>query len=264
MKTIIITGGTRGIGLGMARSFLKRDCSVMITGRTQEGLDRALNELRQDEKKSSLLGRICDVRHPQQVRVLWDAARQAFGTIDLWVNNAGISGDEAPLWELPPDEAAAVIETNVLGTIYGCQVAAAGMLEQGFGAIYNMEGMGSDGRMHKGLATYGTSKYATRYISQVLAKELADTPLIVGSLRPGMVATALVIDPYRNRPEEFERVKRIFNIIADTVENVSPWLVERMLTNTRSGVVLSYTSPLKLAWRFLMAPFVKRDLFSDR
>ncbi len=262
-KHTIITGGTRGIGFGLAQAFLSHGCAVMISGRTQANTNAAVEKLKQGFPGADLLGQACDVRQPDQVQALWDAANQVWGQIDIWVNNAGISGEEAALWQLPTDELDAVIETNILGTLYGCQVAANGMLEQGNGAIYNMEGMGSDGRMHKGLTSYGTSKYAVSYISQALAKELEDTPILIGSLRPGMVVTGLITDRYINRPEEFDRVKRIFNIIAERVETVTPWLVERMLANTRTGVVISFSGRWKLMWRFLSAPFVKRELFDS-
>ena len=136
-----------------------------------------------------------------------------------------------------------------------------GMLAQGFGAIYNMEGMGSDGRKHAGLTMYGTSKYAVHYFTESLALEAKETPVIVGGLRPGMVVTDLLTDRYKDRPEEWERAKKIFNIIADRVENVSPWLAKRMLANQKNGAVLAYSSTWKLLWRFVSQPFVRRDLF---
>ena len=227
MKAIVITGSTRGIGFGLAQAFLKRSCAVMISGRSQSSVHAALEKLQNEFPEPNLLGHICDVRDPGQVQALWDRATDAWGKVDIWINNAGISGSEASIWDLPPEETAAVIDTNILGTIYGCQVAARGMLKQGSGAIYNMEGMGSDGRIHSGLIT------------------------------------ALLTDQYRDRPEEFERVKSIFNIIAERVEKVTPWLAEHMLANTKSGVVLSFSNRWKLTWRFLTAPFNKRDLFTD-
>ena len=84
--------------------------------------------------------------------------------------------------------------------IYGSQVAIRGMLTQGFGAIYNMEGMGSDGRTHDGLALYGTTKYALKYFTDALVLETKETPLIVGALRPGMVITEMVTDQYAGQP----------------------------------------------------------------
>jgi NAD(P)-dependent dehydrogenase (short-subunit alcohol dehydrogenase family) len=206
---------------------------------------------------------VCDVRQPAQVQTLWDDARARVGHIDIWINNAGYAHSPEKLWLLDPALARAVIETNLLGTLYGSQVAARGMLAQGGGAIYNMEGMGSDGRKHDGLTTYGTSKYGVHYLSMALAEELAGTNVIVASLRPGMVATDMIIDPYRGKPREWQRVKRIFNIIAEIPEVVTPWLVDRMLQNQRSGTVISYSSSLKIALRFLRAPFSKRDIFRD-
>jgi NAD(P)-dependent dehydrogenase (short-subunit alcohol dehydrogenase family) len=264
MKYIVITGATRGIGLGLAQAFLQRDCAVALSGRSQARVEEAFQRLKEQFPEAEILGMACDVRQPEQLQALWDLANETWGRIDIWVNNAGISGPEAMIWDLPPEDAAAVIDTNLLGSLYGCQVAIQGMLKQGSGAIYNMEGMGSDGRTHRGLTTYGTSKYAIHYFTRALAKELDGQPILIGSLQPGMVATDLLTEPYADRPEEFERVKRIFNIIAERVETVTPWLVDRMLSNTKSGVVLSSSSRLKLSWRFLTAPFIRRELFNDR
>jgi NAD(P)-dependent dehydrogenase (short-subunit alcohol dehydrogenase family) len=137
------------------------------------------------------------------------------------------------------------------------------MLVQGFGAIYNMEGMGSDGRKHVGLSLYGTSKYAVHYFTESLALETRDTPVIVGALRPGMVITDLIVDRYKGRPEEWERAKKVFNIIADRVEIVTPRLTAKVLDNQKNGAILAYSSSWKLLWRFLSQPFYKRDLFTD-
>ena len=126
-----------------------------------------------------------------------------------------------------------------------------------------MEGMGSDGRKHAGLTIYGTSKYAIHYLTEGLALEAKDTPVIIGALRPGMVITDLIVDRYADRPEEWERVKKMFNIIADSLENVAPWLASAILSNRKSGVILAYSSIWKLLWRFISQPFVKRDLFQD-
>jgi NAD(P)-dependent dehydrogenase (short-subunit alcohol dehydrogenase family) len=156
-----------------------------------------------------------------------------------------------------------VIATNVLGTIFGAQVAFRGMQAQGHGAIYNMEGMGSDGRMHAGLTFYGTTKSAIHYFTKSLALEAKDSPVIIGGLRPGMVATDMIRDRYKDRPEDWERAKSIFNIIAERVETVTPWLAEQMLINRKNDVILSYSSPWKLLRKFASSPFVKRQVFDD-
>lgn len=261
-KHIVITGSTRGIGYGLAREFLGRGCTVTVSGRGEEAVEGAVTELGRGQEAENIFGLACDVRDPAQVQALWDQSVARFGKVDLWVNNAGSSGEQGLVWVLSPSQVQTPITTNLLGTVYGCQVAMQGMLAQGLGAIYNMEGMGSDGRKHAGLTLYGTSKYAIHYFSQSLALEARETPVIVGALRPGMVITELITDRYAGRPEEWERAKKIFNIIADRVENVAPWLAEQMLANRKNGAILAYSSTAKLLWRFLSQPFTRRDLFA--
>jgi NAD(P)-dependent dehydrogenase (short-subunit alcohol dehydrogenase family) len=262
-KHIVITGSTRGIGYGLAKAFLSSGCSVMVSGRRREAVDKAVAGLKSGHETDRIFGMTCDVTVPEQVQTLWDGSVESFGKVDVWVNNAGVSGDQGLVWELPAAEVQKPIATNILGTIYGAQIAMRGMLSQGRGAIYNMEGMGSDGRKHAGLTIYGTSKYAIHYLTEGLALEAKDTPVIIGALRPGMVITYLIVDRYTNLPEEWERVKKMFNIIADSVENVAPWLASSILSNRKNGVILAYSSIWKLLWRFISQPFVKRDLFQD-
>ena len=260
-KTVVITGSTRGIGYGLAEAFLSQGCSVTVSGREVETVEKTVADLKSRFKVERVFGTACDVTNPDQVQVLWDKSIERFGKVDIWINNAGWSGEPGMVWERPDEELSSVIATNLLGTVYGSQTAMQGMLAQGFGAIYNMEGMGSDGRKHAGLTMYGTSKYAVHYFTESLALEAKNTPIIVGSLRPGMVVTGLITERYKDRPEEWVRVKKIFNIIADTVENVSPWLANRMLSNQKNGAVLNYSSTWKLLWRLVSQPFVRRYIF---
>jgi len=126
-----------------------------------------------------------------------------------------------------------------------------------------MEGLGSDGRILEGLAYYGTSNAGRNYFNHVLIKEAKDTPVIIGTLHPGMVATDLLTKPYEDRPEDWERAKRIFNILADRVETVTPWMATQILKNEKSGVRISWSSRWKILGRFLTSPFTKRDIFED-
>jgi NAD(P)-dependent dehydrogenase (short-subunit alcohol dehydrogenase family) len=149
----------------------------------------------------------------------------------------------------------------LIGAMYGARVALKGMLAQGGGSLYNMEGMGSGGRRVPGLTLYGTTKSGLRYLTDALVEETKETPILVGALRPGMVMTEMVTRQYKDRPEEWERVKRIFSILADRVETVAPWLARRVVDNDRSGVRFAWLSRAKLMFRFLTVPFSKRNLF---
>jgi NAD(P)-dependent dehydrogenase (short-subunit alcohol dehydrogenase family) len=262
-KTVVITGSTRGIGLGMTNAFLARGCSVMISGRKKQDVERIVLALRQRYPQQSIMGYPCDVQDPGQVESLWRESMASFGHVDIWINNAGVSGDQLTISKSPPGQVESVVKTNLLGVIYGSQVAARAMLEQGYGSIYNMEGLGSDGRMRAGLIFYGMTKYGVCYFTRGLAKEMAGSPIIVGSLRPGMVFTDFITRQYEDRPKEWERDKRVFNIIAERVEVVTPWLVDRMLKNKRNGVHLSWPAGWRMFFRLITQPFTHRDLFKQ-
>lgn len=261
MKSIVITGSTRGIGLGLADSFLALGCAVTVSGRSPEAVEEAVARLSAQHGPERIFGQACDVQDFEQVQTLWDAASSRFGRVDIWINNAGIGHAQENFHELPPDRIEAVVATNLVGAMFGSKVALLGMLEQGHGAIYNMEGLGSGGRKVEGTSVYATSKAGLRYFDEVLAQEAEGTPVLVGALRPGMVMTDLVTDPYEGRPEDWERARRIFNIIGDRVETVTPWLAQQVLDNDKNGAVISWSSNLKIMGRFLTARFRKRDIF---
>jgi NAD(P)-dependent dehydrogenase (short-subunit alcohol dehydrogenase family) len=260
-KNIVITGSTRGIGFGLANAFLQMGCAVTVSGRSQESTASAVKQLAAKYDPARVFGFPCDVTVSAQVTSLWEASAAHFGSVDIWINNAGLSGELGMVWELPAEEFQWVIATNVTGTILGSQVAMRGMLKQGHGAIYNMEGMGSDGRKHAGLTFYGMTKYAVHYFTESLALEAKGTPILVGGLRPGMVATDLLRARYKDRPDEWKQVKKIFNILAERVDRVTPWLARRMLANQKNGAILAFSSPWKMLWKFIRSPFIKEDVF---
>jgi short-subunit dehydrogenase len=124
-----------------------------------------------------------------------------------------------------------------------------------------MEGLGSSGPIIKGMALYGASKSALSYLTKSMAKETEGTPILVGGLRPGMVNTKLITEQYDGNPEEWKRNKRIFNILADRVETVTPWLARKILDNKKNGVNIVWLTRFKVLRRFLTAAFHKRKVF---
>jgi len=261
-KVVVVTGSTRGIGYGLASEFLKAGCKVVICGRSQESTDQAMAKLAQAYTPERVCGRPCNVRFYAQVQALWDTACRQFGHVDIWINNAGLGTAQRDLWMHSEEEMAAVVDTNITGTLHGAKVAILGMLDQGSGAVYNMEGLGSDGRRVKGLALYGATKRAVRYLTEGLVAETKGTPVLVGSLSPGMVTTDFLVGRYDQASEEWEKAKRMFNILADRVETVTQWLVGKVLTNTKHGASFQWLTFPKILGRFLSAPFVTRDVVS--
>jgi NAD(P)-dependent dehydrogenase (short-subunit alcohol dehydrogenase family) len=139
-------------------------------------------------------------------------------------------------------------------------IALKGMLGQGWGSIYNMEGLGSSGPMIRGLSLYATSKSGLSYFTKALASETAGTGVIAGAIRPGMVVTKLITDQYRDRLEEWERFKKIFNILGDRVETVTPWLAGQILENRKNGRTISWMGRGKATLRFLTSPLTGRRI----
>lgn len=264
MRRVVITGSTRGFGYGLAEAFLQRGCAVTLTSRTATHVEEAERRAAAHFAPERILGQVCDVREYEQIRDLWNAAHDQFGGVDIWINNAGTGHNQVSLWEHSPEEMHRVVETNLVGLLNGVKVAVPGMLSQGQGAVYNVEGLGSDGRREKGLALYGSTKRAVRYLTESLVREVEGTGVLAGALSPGMMVTNLLTDPYEEGTERWERAKRIFNILADRVETVAPWMADRVLANTRNGARIRWLTRRRMITRFLLAPFRQRDLFDDQ
>jgi NADP-dependent 3-hydroxy acid dehydrogenase YdfG len=151
-----------------------------------------------------------------------------------------------------------MVRTNMLGTINGCRVAGRGMVEQGQGKLFNMLGGGSDGEYFPGLAIYGTTKRGLNYFTDALIKELADTDVIVGKIRPGMVITEAVIRDVKEDIENFQKSRKMMNNLVDTVETVSPYLVDQILATSKSGHKIRWLNGAKISGRMLKGLFKKR------
>ncbi|MET7399302.1 SDR family oxidoreductase [Dactylosporangium sp. NPDC005572] len=250
MTVVVVTGGTRGIGAGLVRAFTDRGCAVVYCGRSAAAVSR-----------ERLLAVRADVTDRDDVRRVWDEAVNAFGKVDVWINNAGVTTARRPLWDLPPDELDTVVDVNLRGLAHACAVVLGAMRAQGHGALWNMEGFGSGNQKALGLAGYGMTKRAVTYLTDALAKELGkDSPVTVAHLSPGMVVTDLLSHDYS--PDELARVKKVFNILADRVETVTPWLAERVLAGVPNGGRVAWLTTPKAFGRFATAPFRKRDLFA--
>ena len=136
----------------------------------------------------------------------------------------------------------------------------AGMPKQGKGRIWNMEGFGSNGQTMARYAPYGSTKYALRYFTKVMVKECKDTPVEVCYLSPGMVLTDMLASREAQQEPDWDRKKGVYNILADTVETVTPWLVENILAAKGNGAAVRWLTTPKVIGRFLKSRVVKRDI----
>jgi NAD(P)-dependent dehydrogenase (short-subunit alcohol dehydrogenase family) len=263
MKTVVVTGSTRGIGRGLAENFLKRGCKVCITGRSQDAVDKVVAELAAQFGADNITGKACEVSKGDDLQALWDHAKAAFGKVDVWINNAGMSPPHAKLWEYSDATLEHVIQTNLTSVMLSNRIVIGEMQKQGGGQVWNMEGFGSNGSTRPGMTAYGATKRAVHYINRSMAKEVEGTPVQVCVLSPGMVVTDLLVGDYDTNSEEWKRVRKIFNILADKVETVTPWLVDGILAADKNGSRVEWLTTGKVFKRFIGALFKKRDLFAD-
>lgn len=254
MKNVVITGSTRGIGFAMAKEFLLAGCHVTLSGRGQSLSSETHATLQPFEGKYVYIP--CNVQQKAALQHLWDTSLAQWGTIDIWINNAGQNTQHVPIWETAETCTTNVIQTNLLGMIYGSQIAAAGMIKQGHGAIYSMEGLGSNNMIQPKTILYGTTKHALTYFMKGLAKELEGTGVIAGRLSPGMMLTDFITKTSDGDPSEVitdKKFKKVFNILADKPETVAKFFIPAMLRNTKNNTQIAWLTNGKSAWRFITA-----------
>lgn len=261
MKSAVITGSTRGIGFAMAKEFLKAGCNVTLSGRCDSLPSGAQEELSAFSERYIYVQ--CDVQSKSDLERLWDESAKKWGTVDIWINNAGMNAPHEYVYNTEPSYIENVISTNITGMIYGSQVAASHMIAQGSGAIYSMEGLGSNDMIQEKAIVYGTSKRALTYFMKGLAKELGGTGVIAGRLSPGMMLTDFITKSPDGEDAAIytqESFKKVFNILADKPETVAEFFIPKILNNTKNDAHIMWLTNLKAAARFIKAPFVKRKL----
>lgn len=262
MAVIVITGSTRGIGLGLARAFAERGHNVVISSRGASAVDRALTALN-GAGSGRVAGFACDVSESTQVVRLWDLAKAEFGTIDIWINNAGTSGPRRNVVDLEDAEVAGVVATNLIGTVNGMRTALRGMVAQGHGKIFNFEGFGSDGMSAPGLSVYGATKRAITYLTESTNKEIKGSPVLLGTISPGIVVTDLLDDARDADPAQWARTKKFYNILGDRVETIVPFITDRVLAADRPGTAIRWLTRRRAFWRFLTASMTRRKVMPD-
>lgn len=262
MPSFVITGSTKGIGFALAKYAVSQGHNVAISGRQDQVVQAAAAKLAATGK-GKVIGVATDVSDAAQVQALWDQAKAAFGTVDVWINNAGVAYTTHSIVDTSAEDLRTMVQTNVLGTVHGGQVAARGMLAQGSGRIFSILGGGSDGEYFPGMGLYGTTKRGLDYFTRALAKELKDSSVLVGRVRPGMVVTEGVLREIKADPENFAKSRKIMNKLCDLPDTVAPYLVEKMLAMPKTGGKIAWLTGGKIAKRMLLGRFKEReDLFA--
>ena len=152
-KTAVVTGGTKGIGYAIAESLVGAGANVFICGRSNSEVTSAAEALSQHGKAA---GCPCDVRDENQVKAMLESASDAFGGIDVLINNAGVGYIGKNVEETSVDEFKQTLETNLFGVFYATRLAIPMIKHRGGGYIINISSLAGQ-NAHPGMAAYNAS-----------------------------------------------------------------------------------------------------------
>ncbi|HXT63702.1 MAG TPA: SDR family oxidoreductase [Pyrinomonadaceae bacterium] len=186
-KTAIVTGGTKGIGRGIAEALSREGFNVCISARHKSEIDEVVREV-SDSSKSRVVGFVCDVRNYEHVKGLIGYTVKEFGGLDILINNAGIGTFHTTVDETSPEDFRAVLETNLFGVFYCCHEAIPQMKQRGGGYIINISSL-AGANPHARMAAYNASKFGLNGFSEALMQEVRHDNIKVSYIMPGSVNT---------------------------------------------------------------------------
>lgn len=189
-KVAIVTGGTRGIGYEIVRKYLQNRAKVVLWGSRQETVDKALQQLKEENAAWEVEGMCPKLTDAAAVEAAVKEVKDKFGRIDILVNNAGIS-QSTPLYQYKVEEFDKIIDLNVKAIFYAILPTAKIMKEQGSGCIINTSSMVSISGQPAGCG-YPASKFAVNGLTISLARELAKDGIRVNAVAPGVTKTDMV------------------------------------------------------------------------
>lgn len=193
-KVVVVTGSTRGIGRAIAERLAETGAKVVVSSRNAANVAGTCREI--GMKCPEIAGISADVSTGKGVEKLFRFALKRFGTVDVWINNAGLSSGYRYLQDIPEKEIRRIVDTNLTGVLLSCRTVIPHFIREKKGVIINITGRG--GRLESAafMAVYAATKAAVTSLTKSLAEENRKHPLSIHALLPGMVET----DFYRNTP----------------------------------------------------------------
>jgi NADP-dependent 3-hydroxy acid dehydrogenase YdfG len=186
-KQVLITGASSGIGAACADVFAQAGASLILAARRKERLEQLRKSLQERFGTVSVVMPV-DVTRAAELSAAYEALATAAKEVDILINNAGLVKGMEREWEVIPDDADVMIDTNIKGLLTMTRLVVPGMLERGAGHIINI-GSISGQEVYPGGAVYCATKFAVRALSRGLKMDLLGSPIRVTSVDPGMVET---------------------------------------------------------------------------
>lgn len=185
-RVAFVTGGASGLGLSMARSFLKRGASVMLADRNAEGLEHAVAELSSETNQVASV--VCDVADASEIEKAAQATIDHFGKVHIVANNAGVGLGGQP-GEIPLQDWRWIVDINLMGVVHGVEVFTPLIQSHGEGGHIINTGSMAGHVAPGGMGPYNATKYAVVGYSESLKAELMPHNIGVSVLCPGWVRT---------------------------------------------------------------------------
>jgi 3-oxoacyl-[acyl-carrier protein] reductase len=224
-KVAIVTGGTKGIGRGIADALVREGVNVFISARSRHEIDEAVGELL-SLKKGRASGIVADVCNYSQVKAMFELAVSQLGGLDILINNAGI-GLLQTVEEMSPEDFRSVLETNLFGVFYCCHEAIPLMKKRGGGYIINMSSLAGT-NAHPQMAAYNASKFGLNGFSEALMQEVRHDGIKVSYIMPGSVNTEFAGDEPSNAKSWQLQPTDIARVVIDLLHHDDRALVSRV------------------------------------
>ena len=185
-RTAVITGGAQGFGFDIARRFLNSGAKVIIWDNDPDTLKKSVKEL----NNTNLTSNVIDVSKFEEVKNCTNEILKN-SKIDILINNAGITGPTAPLWEYDLEKWKKVVDINLMGTFNCCRAIVPNMIKNNYGRIVNVASVaGKDGNANA--SAYSAGKAGAIGLTKSLGKELADKNIAVNAVTPAGAKTRIL------------------------------------------------------------------------